>query len=153
MKGYNKFVNARQQAGWTSKSFAFSGPLQKRYMLACSAVCIAGLMPVELVAEEEFVTPPLELSNQSGSCEEGFHMSYGALRSPNYYWVRANSKNKKRMGTEQETAELSLKNCRTIFDEKTNNVAVPLGIAEEEIRKCMLSEEWSRKFTCSLNVF
>ena len=27
----NKFVNARQQAGWTSKSFAFSGPLQNRY--------------------------------------------------------------------------------------------------------------------------
>jgi hypothetical protein len=29
---FNKFVNARQQAGWTAKSFAFSCPLQRRYL-------------------------------------------------------------------------------------------------------------------------
>ena len=89
----------------------------------------------------------------AGESEESHHLSYGPLRSENYFWVPSNRPDAEHHSELQNSAIRHLVECRKIQDEKYGDRLVLLSTAEEDIRVCMLERGWSRKWTVPLVIY
>jgi len=105
---------------------------------------------VLILATAVFFAPTI---GTTGESEESHHLSYGPLRSENYYWVPSDSPDAEYDSELQNNAIRHLEECRKIQDEKYGDRLVLLTTAEEDIRVCMLERGWSRKWTVPLVIY
>ncbi len=86
------------------------------------------------------------LGNASESDVE-HHLSFGPLSSDQYYWVLAETPNAEYNSNIQGKAIKRLEVCRVFQNMKHGDRMLTLSKAEEEIRKCMLKDGLTRRWT------
>ena len=85
--------------------------------------------------------------------EDTDQLSFGPLRSDEYYWVPADDADAEYDSKAQDRAIQHLQECRAKQDAKFGDEVILLSDAEEDIRKCMLEHGWTRKWTAGGVIF